>query len=158
MTTSTPPQTSKECSRCGTLKPLSEYHKSKKIKSGYRAHCKECHKKHCREYYATSHGQEQIRGAQLKKAYGISLEEYNLLLKKQDGKCAICGTEECRTGKAFAVDHCHETGEVRGLLCRPCNSALGFFNDNYDTCQKAADYLRNTASASNAYTTKPSDC
>lgn len=144
----TPPLTSKQCSRCGIEKPLDEYHQTKSIKSGYKAHCKECHNKDLREYYASDHGKNQVRGAQLQKAYGISIEEYDNMLKQQDNKCAICGTEECRTGKAFAVDHDHDTGKVRGLLCRPCNSALGFFNDDYETTYRAADYLQK-AKASN---------
>lgn len=65
-----------------------------------------------------------------KKRYGISLEEYDDMLLSQDGQCA---NEECNfviSGKRLSVDHDHDTGEVRGLLCGKCNSALGYLMDD----------------------------
>lgn len=83
----------------------------------------------------------------LSKNYGLSLGEYDALLQKQGGVCAICGQDEPsahgRTGKQFrlAVDHCHETGIVRGLLCQKCNRAVGLFGDNPILLRKAISYL-----------------
>lgn len=73
--------------------------------------------------------------------YGLSVDQYDELLFLQDGKCAIC-RHTCRTGNRLAVDHCHETGKVRGLLCLCCNTALGKFGDDPDKLEAAASYLR----------------
>ena len=64
------------------------------------------------------------------------------MLAQQEYKCAICNTDK-PTGKwkVFAVDHCHETGEVRGLLCNECNRGMGLLRDNAELLRKAADYL-----------------
>lgn len=85
----------------------------------------------------------------LKHQYGITLEEYNKMLEKQQGVCVICKESEKIidkfTGKAkrLAVDHCHKTNIVRGLLCQPCNTALGKFKDNPEIIERAANYVRN---------------
>lgn len=75
----------------------------------------------------------------LKKTYGITIEQYELILEAQGGKCAICrgGTSK----KHFAVDHNHKTGEVRGLLCARCNSGLAKFMDKHENVVAAATYL-----------------
>lgn len=75
----------------------------------------------------------------LKKLYGMSPEEYSTLMAAQGGKCAICRSS-CPRGR-LSVDHNHETGEIRGLLCRDCNRALGIFRDDPDRLRKAAEYL-----------------
>jgi 5-methylcytosine-specific restriction endonuclease McrA len=75
----------------------------------------------------------------LKSNYGISVEEYENLLAKQNGKCAICGNLFVKTPY---VDHDHITGKVRGLLCHQCNSGLGYFKDNLELLNKAVNYLR----------------
>jgi hypothetical protein len=67
----------------------------------------------------------------LKRKYGISLKEYEFLLNNQNGMCAICGIKKCKTGKSFSVDHDHNTGKVRGLLCIACNLKLGQFNNEF---------------------------
>jgi len=85
----------------------------------------------------------------LKHQYGITLEEYNKILEKQQGVCAICKESENivdkNTGniKRLAVDHCHETNIVRGLLCQSCNTALGKFKDKPEIIERAANYVRN---------------
>jgi hypothetical protein len=90
---------------------------------------------------------EANRKLYYKKRYGITLEEYNKMLEIQDHKCAICNiTEsEIKHGRNtyFAVDHCHNTGKVRGLLCYKCNSILGFINDNTEHLKNAIKYLEN---------------
>lgn len=79
------------------------------------------------------------------KYYGISLEEYESRYKEQDGLCAICGKPEMilRNGRplSLAVDHCHQTNKVRGLLCSACNKAIGLLNDTPSTILSAFDYL-----------------
>lgn len=83
----------------------------------------------------------------LKNAYGITLEEYNAMFVAQDHKCAICfdkGFKICHNAKSLlAVDHCHKTGKVRGLLCHNCNRALGLFQDSIENVNSALDYLKN---------------
>ena len=83
----------------------------------------------------------ETKDYELKSKYGITLEEYNARLLKQDNKCAICGGIN-RSGKRLAVDHCHVTGRVRGLLCSNCNNGLGLFQDNSEFLNKAAAYLK----------------
>ena len=73
-----------------------------------------------------------------KKVYGISMAEYEAMFERQGGACAICK----RTGVTLCVDHCHLTGEVRGLLCSQCNSAIGFCSDDPTVLQAAAQYLQ----------------
>ena len=84
----------------------------------------------------------------LNREYGITLEQYFLILNAQDGKCAICSTERCSSGRRLAVDHCHSTKKIRGLLCKKCNTALGLLQDNEELITKAAKYLRNSLNAS----------
>lgn len=74
------------------------------------------------------------------RVYGLTPEDYDALLAKQDRACAIC-REPCRTGDALVVDHDHDTGAVRGLLCRTCNLALGYLRDDPDLIAAAAAYL-----------------
>ena len=73
--------------------------------------------------------------------YGLSPEQYLQLLAEQGNKCPVCGTD--LTGhRKYAVDHCHKTGRVRGILCPKCNTGLGHFKDDPELLNKAADYLR----------------
>jgi len=80
------------------------------------------------------------RKCMLKRRYGITLEQYEAMLESQNGKCAIC-KGDCLTGRNLAVDHDHETGKVRGLLCSKCNQGLGQLN-NIELLQRAIDYLK----------------
>ena len=72
--------------------------------------------------------------------YGLSETDYDELLESQHGVCAICGTGP--NGENLAVDHCHESGKVRGLLCQSCNTGLGRFRDNTDFLANAIEYLK----------------
>jgi hypothetical protein len=81
------------------------------------------------------------RRVNLKKTHGITLEAYEVMLKRQGGKCAICGTPEVETRRALVVDHDHATGTRRSLLCGECNLGLGKFKDDYTLLVKAAEYL-----------------
>ena len=85
------------------------------------------------DYHANRH---------LKTTYGITINQYNEMLEKQNGICAVCGKLPNKTsrGKLF-VDHCHSKGKIRGLLCQQCNTALGMVNDNIDILYKLIKYL-----------------
>lgn len=98
------------------------------------AYCKECNKA-----YREAHSRER-KDYQLKRRYGLSLDEYEQRLRDQQG-CEICG-KVCSTGKHLAVDHNHQTGTVRGLLCGRCNRGIGYFEDDTTLLEKAIDYLR----------------
>lgn len=80
---------------------------------------------------------EKMRDQRLRWKYGISNDDYLLMLKIQDGRCLICE----RSGLKLVVDHDHSTGEVRGLLCSNCNTALGLFADSTWRMAKGIDYL-----------------
>jgi hypothetical protein len=75
--------------------------------------------------------------------HGATLEHYEVMFAEQGGKCAICGSSESKNkrSKRLYVDHCHATNRVRGLLCLPCNSAIGFMEDDVARLQKAIAYL-----------------
>ncbi len=81
------------------------------------------------------------RAAWLARRYGLTPEDYADMLAAQDNRCAICGDEPA-DGKALHIDHDHESGAVRGLLCGHCNRAIGLFKDNADVMEMAAAYLR----------------
>ena len=78
---------------------------------------------------------------QLQSLYGISYDEYEDLLDKAGRKCQICGG----LGQYLCVDHCHETGKVRGILCSSCNKALGTFGDNLEGLLKVVKYLEDSS-------------
>ena len=125
------PMKTKVCKTCNQTKPETDFYKHVKHGEGTRANCKAC-----------------SRSKKLEKLYGITQEGYNELFIKQNGRCAICGTTDTGRHNYFDVDHCHETGKVRGLLCNRCNRALGRFeaigidklqhylNDSFDTDTK----------------------
>jgi len=92
---------------------------------------------------------DRVRSTDLKKSFGITLEQYNEMLEKQNGVCMICKNPETvidnRTEQPrnLAVDHCHTTKKVRGLLCMGCNQGLGNFRDNPKFLAEAINYLLN---------------
>lgn len=79
----------------------------------------------------------------IKTMYGIDISEYNNILAKQNGRCAICGKSKDEFKRNLAVDHDHKTNKVRGLLCDNCNPLLGHAKDNIDILQRAIEYLKN---------------
>ena len=76
-----------------------------------------------------------------KSRYGISLEEYEAIEKDQNMACAICKAR-CARYEFLSVDHCHETGKVRGLLCHSCNVAIGHFKDSAENLENAVQYMK----------------
>lgn len=81
------------------------------------------------------------------RTYGLTLEQYEQMVKEHDNKCGICGENETRRSRTkgkvcrLVVDHCHGTGKVRGLLCHSCNVMIGSARDNVEVLQKAIAYL-----------------
>lgn len=78
------------------------------------------------------------------KRHGLTPEQHETLLESQSGVCAVCKSC-CPSGRSLAVDHCHDTGRVRGLLCIRCNHGLGNFRDNLELLNAAAMYLQRDA-------------
>lgn len=111
--------------------------------------CKKCACKRTIKYAKENKNKiyPKLKGYALKRRYGISELEYLDLVQKQNNLCAICGCLETsldkrlQLPKALAVDHCHQTGKIRGLLCSFCNTGLGQFKDNPDLLKKAIEYL-----------------
>lgn len=77
------------------------------------------------------------------RTYGITSQEFDTMLLKQESKCAICGSKGSgKESDRFVVDHCHTTGKVRGLLCWPCNIGIGMFKDRKDILNAVISYLQ----------------
>lgn len=96
-------------------------------------------KQRCKDYYRNN--KDNVKNTYLQTNYGITLEHYNTLLELQEEKCKICN-KKCPTRKSLAVDHNHDTGKIRGLLCKNCNIGLGMFFDNIDFLESAVVYLK----------------
>lgn len=132
----------KTCSRCEVEKSLSEYHIDKRYGKP-RSYCKDCQKEMGRKWRINN--AEKVREAnrryalthKLKNKYNLTENEYRLAVDKAAGKCQICRMER----KLF-IDHCHETGKFRGLICSQCNSALGMMEDSIDRLRAAQEYLQ----------------
>lgn len=136
----------KRCPLCKEIKSLESFYTSVSQACGYTPHCILCMdilgksrpKEEKQIFYQKA--KTRIRNTILLKKYNISLEEYNKLLLDQNNVCAICGEKE--HGKSLAVDHCHVTGKIRGLLCSLCNPAIGFLKNNSILAEKLANYLK----------------
>jgi hypothetical protein len=137
------------CKVCNQEKLFSDFPKRSGYKDGIRPNCRVCY----REYQNNSHhlhkhkhphDYEKDKDSKLKRAYGIGYAEYLKMLEAQNMSCAICGTDDTGRRKAFHVDHCHDTGKVRGLLCGNCNSGIGNLRDDVGLLRRAIDYLEST--------------
>jgi predicted nucleic acid-binding Zn-ribbon protein len=154
------------CCVCKFEKDLTEFRKDKGQPLGRMYGCKDCCKKkfkkwyhgnpelakqmrdskseYRKQYYESEKGVSVNRASWLKTNYNLSLDDYQQMLNEQNGVCAICGkTAESKSVrvKNLSVDHDHVTNSVRGLLCTPCNRALGMFEDNIDILKSAVNYL-----------------
>ncbi len=130
--------TEKICNKCNNVKSLEDFPPRKDNADGRHGSCRTCDNIRKKKYKPDS---SKSRQYWLKSKFGIGLEEYNNLLQKQNGVCAIC---EDRPGnnRSLAVDHCHSTGAIRGLLCFRCNATLGKFNDDIKLFETAINYLK----------------
>lgn len=128
----------KTCCVCKKTKSLGSFALRKQNKDGRESSCKLCGKEYRRKY--KKENKEHIYFKEKERQYGITVEEYNGLLKEQEGVCAICGNIN-RHERSLFIDHDHNTLEVRGLLCRNCNVVLGCAHDNPALLRRAAEYL-----------------
>lgn len=145
----------KTCSVCKQILPLESFHKRATSKDGRGYECKPCGSKRVAEWQrnnreksranAKKHSDKPetkryIRDWQLKKNYGITIEDFEKMSEKQDGKCLIC---EKVPEKGLHLDHDHLSGRTRGLLCSCCNQGIGSFMDDPEILAKAAKYIEN---------------
>lgn len=130
----------KKCPICKRKLPLGSYYLNPN--TGYfSAYCKKCRKHRNKQWKRDHDYTDRHSKLSLKRKYGISIGDYNILFLKQDGKCAICGVHQKDLKKKLSVDHNHGTGKVRGLLCPNCNSAIGMLKDDPLMLKAAIDYL-----------------
>lgn len=92
-----------------------------------------------RDAHRSEHNRS-MRNLNYRKRFGITYDDFLLILAGQGGGCAICATTE-PSGRGFVLDHCHDTGDVRGVLCAKCNSALGMFCDDLTLVRRAVEYM-----------------
>lgn len=123
----------RRCGTCKQAKQLADFHKRKGELLSFR--CKQC-----------------TAAALIKSRYGLAAEAFKAMADQQQGRCAICATDlklsregVCRD-KTVVVDHCHQTGKVRGILCSMCNTGLGSFKDSEKRLTSAIQYLRRSTS------------
>jgi hypothetical protein len=157
----------KRCKICGETKPLEDFYKAAGAADGHRGECKVCNLARKKQWYSDNRDaviakvkkwqhdnrdlhnayqreyrsarKEQFREGHLRRTFGITQAYYDALLERQGGGCAICGKPPGKI--ALHVDHDHETGEIRGLLCVGCNNALGQFHDDPALLDRAIDYV-----------------
>jgi len=117
----------KQCVQCGQTKKAKEFYRQKADKSGLQARCKPCDKLRLRA-----------------RAYGITIERVEELLKNE--YCDCCGRhkDEAATVHGFHIDHCHTSGEIRGTLCHYCNVSLGMLRDDHERIRRLGEYLLRT--------------
>lgn len=124
------------CSRCRIVKDPQEFAQGQRV-------CRTCQSAYHKIHYAGK-GKLQAREGHLRRSYQLSSEQYDELVKKQNGKCAICKNLPSGRGKSggkLNVDHDHLTGELRKLLCWHCNRLLGSAFDNPEILRNAVQYL-----------------
>lgn len=159
-----PDATEKWCPRCRQSKALDQF--GVRPSGALKGYCTPCMKSYDDDYIATEHGKSRRRAAattyskgsgrfdlDLRKRYGIGEDDYYRMLDEQDGRCAICGTDQpsrSQEGRRWNVDHDHETGAVRGLLCGRCNLGIGKFDDDIEHLIAAILYLERWRDARSA--------
>jgi hypothetical protein len=137
----------KECLSCKKLLPVDSFFKDSNKKDGLQCYCKQCRSSKVRDWKkANPEAYKSInRKAQIKAKYGMSYADFDSFLNKQEHKCAICGTyNPNHISSQWRIDHCHNTGKVRGLLCSSCNLGLGHFKDSIEVLVSAINYLQNS--------------
>lgn len=138
----------KTCSACSQTLSIAFFSKQASYKDGYRGQCRKCRSRYTADYLkraerpqrASKHVPEKCREGHLRRKYGMTHAAYEAMLEHQRCECAICYTKHTNQ-KPLVIDHCHESGVVRGLLCSRCNRGLGMMGDNADGLHKALRYL-----------------
>ncbi len=145
----------KICKTCDVIKTVSEFNKNLATKDGLQYNCRDCShqigslwkkknsehsKQTCKTWRLNNPLKTKLTAW---KSNGISTNiiEYERLLSTQENRCAICNIPREQLTTDLALDHCHKTGKVRGLLCQKCNRGLGHFKDNIELIKKAINYL-----------------
>lgn len=137
----------KKCRSCNEVKDISHFFKNSQGRDGYNDSCKECiaaarkEKRRMERAYLNALSADARKDADFRRHYGITLAAYDNLLRAQGGGCAICGRSPDEFKRAFAIDHDHKTGVIRGILCPDCNRGLGGFHDSPELLRKAAGFL-----------------
>lgn len=143
--------------QCGCGKPTGRWDHTDEGQNRYRGECKRFIVGHINPRIWRKYSNPPIirRGEgkkvaywrrHLRNRYGITLEDYNTMLESQNGVCAACKTPSDTT-RRLCVDHCHNTGKIRGLLCFKCNAILGLSHDSIDILRSAIDYIENNTCA-----------
>jgi hypothetical protein len=125
---------------CGVEKNILEFYMRDKKTGRRHSACKECDKARVKARHQAN--PERTRNNDLKRNYGITLQEHQEMYKNQNGVCAICKGEGDGKWKKLCVDHDHKTGKVRQLLCRNCNMVLGQVGDNANLLEEMIKYLQ----------------
>lgn len=145
----------KRCSACKDAKPREDFYRASRTFDGLQTRCKLCSLAHNRAQYAKRGRPDNAERSRvwraanprlakdhkLRSTYGVPLGWYLATLDAQGGKCAICGTDDPGGRGDFHVDHCHDTGSVRGLLCANCNVGIGHFRHSNVLLLEAIRYL-----------------
>ena len=125
----------KSCPMCDEVKPVAKFHKNKSTADGLCTYCKQCSSQYEKDRWHKRKPVAQER--YFRQTYNLTPNQIEQMLEDQGGVCAICGEEP----KRRVVDHCHDSGRVRGILCDTCNRCLGLLKDNVDVLMSAAAYL-----------------
>lgn len=142
-----------KCRSCREVKSSSEFVRRANTKLGFDTECGSCLRKRDRDRYRRDRAKrkEQSRWGQMKQKFGMTKADWESLFEKQNGQCAICDAAMSRSWFEVArisaqnsacVDHDHDTGNVRSLLCRHCNQGIGLLRDSSRIAERAAAYLR----------------
>lgn len=144
----------RECRKCHETKPIADFGHHKPGYPEWR--CKTCKAAHAREYRKKNadrkkevdrlhyqNNKERHRETYMIRTYGIDPDQYEQMVRAQEGKCLICDKVPRGTGRTskLYIDHDHVTGEIRGLLCSRCNSAIGLLDDTPEHLERAIRYL-----------------
>lgn len=132
----------KRCNRCHQTKPLEGFSSDLRSKDYLMARCRECNRTSVRSYSVRCRDKRRAATRRHKlRSYGITPEVFQFMRDRQNNTCAICLTPFGDDPKNCCIDHDHQTGAVRALLCKCCNLGLGSFRENRDAMARAITYL-----------------
>ena len=135
----------KTCNKCNETKELHEFYtKRRKAQypnsaAGVSSDCRRCFNINRQTY--TRKNPDVVRNNGLKRSYGITLEDYNKMLYEQKACCKACGRHQSEFERVLVVDHNHKTGQIRGLLCSPCNVSLGMLEEDVMRMKRLISYI-----------------
>lgn len=132
------------CPRCGHERPIADFPRDRSRKSGIYPWCRSCNVDGMRRWRERNpeRAKSTARRNGLLRRRGITVAQYDEMLQRQDSACAICGCSEAESTKGvLEVDHDHESGRIRGLLCGRCNLSIGKFDDDVALLRSAIRYL-----------------